>query len=59
MGDHVPTSSYFFEIAYSLSSTSTSILSNVSRNVKPCQIMTIMSTLSASTTGKSTLLDIL
>ncbi|KAF9470979.1 hypothetical protein BDN70DRAFT_926299 [Pholiota conissans] len=59
MADHVPTSSYFSEIAYSPSSTSTSILSKVSRSIEPCQIMTIMGTLSASTTGKSTLLDIL
>ncbi|KAF9473784.1 hypothetical protein BDN70DRAFT_885516 [Pholiota conissans] len=47
MADHVPTSSYFSEVAYSLSSTSTSILSNVSRNVKPCHIVAIMGTLSA------------
>ncbi|KAF9471398.1 hypothetical protein BDN70DRAFT_998635 [Pholiota conissans] len=59
MAEHVPTSPYFSEIAYSLSSTSTSILSNVSRIVKLGQIMAIMSTLSASTTGKSTFLDIL
>ncbi|KAF9471483.1 hypothetical protein BDN70DRAFT_998600 [Pholiota conissans] len=59
MADHVPTSSYFSEIAYSLSSTFTSVLSNDSRSVKSGQIMAIMGTLSASTTGKSTLLDIL
>ncbi|KAF9473792.1 hypothetical protein BDN70DRAFT_355369 [Pholiota conissans] len=59
MADHIPTSSYFSGIAYSLSSTSTSILSNVSRSIEPCQIMVIMGTLSALTAGKSTLMDIL
>ncbi|KAF9472143.1 hypothetical protein BDN70DRAFT_925817 [Pholiota conissans] len=59
MADHVPISLYFSKIAYSLSSTTTFILSNVSRNVKPCQMVAIMGTLSASTTRKSTLLDIL